>query len=439
MTAYRKRFILFNMLLIGFVLIFAFTALGIFLYRSELNNLEKTMGLVVEPWDAPSIRERGERPPEDPAQTAPPDKPPFEGHGQKGGRPMASDGIMTLFYDSAEQKYSVLSSRFSLDESTVARAVEKVLASEKDFGFLSSEGLIYKREGINGGMKIALADSAYISSRMLRNTVLLGVVFIGAMGLFFLISLWLSRLASRPMEQALDMERQFVADLSHDLKTPVTVVLANNSILRASPEATVGEQEQWISSTDEAAHSMMELVDQMLTLSKLDLAAEKPEKTPSELSPVSLSMAAEKCVLQMESVAYDRGVELTSDIMPELTAVTDAQSVEKLMSGLIENALKYEPDGGKVHVSLARSRVKRRKLIFCVKNFGSFIDESDIGHIFERFYRGDKARSEKGHGLGLPILKRTAELIGAELSVESDRENGTVFTLAIDEQGKTQR
>ena len=133
----------------------------------------------------------------------------------------------------------------------------------------------------------------------------------------------------------------------------------------------------------------------------------------------------------MESVAYDRGVELASAIGEGITVLSDHASVEKIMSGLIENALKYEPDGGRVEVELSKVRKKAR---FTVRNLGSLIDEEDLPHIFERFYRGDKARSEKGHGLGLPILKRTAELAGAELTVTSSKESGTVFTAVFDTQ-----
>ena len=181
----------------------------------------------------------------------------------------------------------------------------------------------------------------------------------------------------------MDMERQFVQDISHDLKTPVTVVLANNSILRSNPDATVAEQQQWIDSTDEAAKNMMELVNEMLTLASLEAAEKKSaEAGTAELHPVDLTNSAQKCILQMESVAYDRGVELTTDIGEGITALGDTAE--------------------------------------------------DLPHIFERFYRGDKARSEKGHGLGLPILKSTAELMGAELSASSSKENGTVFTAVFD-------
>ncbi|GEM_PF-469081 len=450
MTGYRRRFVIYNMGLIGFVLLAAFIALGISQRKAQMNELEKTMQLVTEPWEPGANGDfrpvggrddegqhfepsSGEKPDDAPPEGEPPEGGPHGERpgGEKRGRMISSEGIMTVYYDNSSGEISVLSNGYAADESELPATVSAIVSAEKDFGTLSESGVIYRREATAGGYKIAIADKEYISSRTLRNALLLGAVFIAAMGLLLPISIWLSKLAAKPMERAMQMERQFVQDISHDLKTPVTVVLANNSILRSNPEATVAEQRQWIDSTDDAAKNMMKLVDEMLTLASLEAVGEgvRGAKKSAELHPVDLSQAAEKCVLQMESVAYDRGVELSESIEENITISGDTQSVEKIISGLIENALKYEPDGGQVDVALNKSRRKAR---FTVRNRGSVISEEDLPHIFERFYRGDKARSEKGHGLGLPILKGTAELIGAELSVSSSKESGTVFTAVFD-------
>jgi signal transduction histidine kinase len=227
------------------------------------------------------------------------------------------------------------------------------------------------------------------------------------------------------MEDAMEMERQFVADISHDLKTPITVVLANSSIIRSDPDARVSEQEQWLDSTDAAARNMMDMVERMLTLSSLESAGASVERIP-----LSLSAAAEKCALQLESLAYDRGVEIKTDIEPGVSVMATAECAEKICGGLVENALKYEKPGGCVTVKVEKGK---KNSLLRVENAGSVIDEKDLPHIFERFYRGDKSRTEsRGHGLGLPIVKSAAELIGARISVKSDAETGTAFTVSFD-------
>ena len=110
---------------------------------------------------------------------------------------------------------------------------------------------------------------------------------------------------STRLENAIGMERQFVRDISHDLKTPVTVILANNSILRSNPDTKLGDHMQRIDSTDSAARDMMNMVSEMLTLSKLENTEVRAEK-----ECVNLSMEAERTVLQLESVAYENRIEL---------------------------------------------------------------------------------------------------------------------------------
>ena len=167
------------------------------------------------------------------------------------------------------------------------------------------------------------------------------------------------------------------------------------------------------------------MVEQMLTLSRLESAGKTAEK-----HPVSLSACAEKSVLQFESLAYDRGVALQEDIAADVHVLGSEDSCVRILSGLIENALKYEPAGGSVAIRLAR---EKKKAVLTVSNPGSRIAPEDLPHIFERFYRGDKARSEKGgFGLGLPIIKQETELVGATISVESDETNGTAFIVSFE-------
>jgi len=216
-----------------------------------------------------------------------------------------------------------------------------------------------------------------------------------------------------------------VADISHDLKTPVTVVMANSSILKSNRDSTVEEQLQWVESTEDAARNMMGLVDEMLTLSSLESAGRTVEK-----EAVSISSAAEKCVLQMESLAFEKGVELVSQIPENVEVLADRDHVQRIVSGLIDNALKYEPSGGRVDVELSE---EKKKAVLSVKNRGSYIAREDLPHIFERFYRADKARSDKkGYGLGLPIINKMAELSGAKIFAKSSEEEGTEFTVEFE-------
>ena len=418
LSTYRRRFVAITMALIALVLLLALVMQGIFVYREEYQDMQRTMRSVLEPWHMMGDGFRPESLDKLPAQP-------------EGERPPMKDpdrrnaiGIATVFYDAETDEVTVMPGTQSFDEEALARAARSAAQCSESFGRLA-EGWYYLKEGGGSSLKIALAEPAYLRDQVLRIVVMLAGIYVLALGVLYFISRHLSRLAAQPMEQAMEMERQFVADISHDLKTPITVVLANDAILRSNPEATAGEQMQWIDSTDAAARSMMELVEQMLTLSSLESTNRAVEK-----KPVNLSACVEKSVLQLESVAYDRGVTVESDIAEGISVSATEDYCMRILSGLIENALKYEPDGGTVQVRLVR---ERKRALLTVRNGGSVIAPEALPHVFERFYRGDKARTGSGgHGLGLPIGKGVCDLIGAQIRVDSSESAGTAFTVSFE-------
>ncbi|HBK03016.1 MAG TPA: sensor histidine kinase, partial [Clostridiales bacterium] len=137
---------------------------------------------------------------------------------------------------------------------------------------------------------------------------LLGILA-GAMLLFWAISRKLSAIAARPMEEAIQREKQFVADASHDLKTPLSVILANNSILMENPDTPVGELNRWLDSTQLAASRMRQLIGEMLTLAE----AERQD-APLTLERVDLADIAMKAELELESVAFEKQVTLDTNL-----------------------------------------------------------------------------------------------------------------------------
>ena len=412
------------MCLVSLVLLAALGAQFVIQYRNAWEEMRNTMRLVVGPWEKP-----GER-----FQPIPPNIPDDQDKGERiipaNGEPdklprNELEQIITVFFDTNTEEISILDrDHTEMDAALILDAVQEARNKDTDFGILQKEGLIYYRESMQDIEKYAFADVAYLRIRLLRSFMLLLLVFLLTIGLLCLISIWLARRAAEPMEKAIEMERQFVADISHDLKTPITVILANNSILRSEPDAKVGDNLQWIDSTDSAAKNMMHLISQMLTLSSLESTA-KANRSES----VDLSHIAEKCALQMESIAYDRNISLKTEIDEGIFYRGDREYAERICSGLMENALKYEPDGGSVCIAVCR---QKKKALLRVENAGSVIEPEDLPHVFERFYRGDKTRNQqKGHGLGLPIIKQMSELQGGEISVISSADQGTVFTVAF--------
>ena len=243
--------------------------------------------------------------------------------------------------------------------------------------------------------------------------------------MFFAISLFLARLSLKPVERAWTQQRQFVADASHELKTPLTVILANTGIMAAHPDATVASQRKWLGYIQEEAQRMKELVEDMLFLAKHD-GAERPKDSRT----VNFSDLVTGCVLRFESVAFERQVELNSHIQPGLSLSGEPDSLERLVMILLDNAVKYAGDRGRVDVDLSR---RQERAVLSVRNTGEPIPPEHLEHLFERFYRvdGSRSRKEGGYGLGLAIAHTIVQSHRGQIEVRSSREEGTVFAVTL--------
>ena len=335
---------------------------------------------------------------------------------------MSADGAMT-----ALGRYNTA----SISQDVLEQAGEQLAGADEGFGSLSDLGLFYMKRQAGGVMYLAFADMGSASGwRTLAAT--LAVVEVAALAVFFVISLFFSRWALRPVARAWTQQRRFVADASHDLKTPLTVILANTSIALEHPERSVASQSQWLESTQHEAEAMQGLVGDLLTLAKMDeeeAAAQSGAARPA-FEEVDLSDVLEGEALQFESVAFERGVKLESQVEPGIKLRGNEQRLRRLAGTLIDNACKYVDDGGAVNVSLSRSG-KQAKL--AVRNTGAPISPEDLPHVFDRFYRADKARTggAGGHGLGLAIARAIAEEHGGTLTASSTQAEGTVFTATL--------
>lgn len=320
------------------------------------------------------------------------------------------------------------SDNLSISEELAASLTQLVLNSGKDRGVLKDYSLRYLLLQTPEGSKLAFADQNFELSMLrilLRNCILL---FIAASFLFFLLSLYLSRWALRPVEQAWQQQNQFIADASHELKTPLTVILANLGILLSHRESTIASQKKWLDNTKEEATRMKQLVEELLFLARSD--AQAADFAVSSFTEFDYSDAVLNCVLLFESVAFESKVDLTQNITPDIRLSGNEPGLKQAVSILLDNACKYAGTNGAVSVSLARTA---HHAVLTVRNTGDPISPEEQKHIFERFYRTDKSRVRKegGYGLGLSIAKTIVEQHRGKITVASSAEEGTVFTVSL--------
>ena len=416
MTAYRRHFIRLNMLLVGAVLLITLTLVGAYMLRSEYANIRQTMLETLEPFRGENgsfsytqtVQPDAQRRPED----APPDVP---------DDASAFGRCITVFIENGEK--NIISGRGEQNDSDIFDAVDAALGEADDFGYLRKFDLFYLNSGRDDSAKVSLYPARYLRASVLKTAAYLLAAFALTMLACYFISRYISKIAVRPVEQAMAREKQFVADVSHDLKTPLAVMRACNHILMENPDGE--DAAPWLERSAAAVQNMQSLIDDMLTLSAMDAAQRLPCR-----EMVKLSGVVTKAALQMEAMAYDRGIQLETDVQADICVMGDADALLRVVSGLIENALKYEPENGRIRVALA-ARGKRAALT--VQNFGACVAPEDLPHIFERFYRGDKARTaQQGHGLGLAIIRRTVELMDGKIEAASASDVGTILTVTME-------
>ena len=302
---------------------------------------------------------------------------------------------------------------------------------KKASGVFRSYDIRYAVQTAEDGTRCVIFGDISSFSAAFRSFLLsLAGVLLAAVALFFLLSFWLARWALSPVEKAWDQQNRFVADASHELKTPITVILANLDILRTHKDETVQSQMRWIRNTREEAERMRELIEDLLFLAKNDASALK-----EQMSEIDLSDLSEDRALNFEAVAFEKGVSLESSISPGLKLTGNEGQLKQLLTILLDNAVKYAGQDGHVKISLSPCQEKNGKnaVRIVVNNTGEAIPPEDLEHIFERFYRADKSRfrAEGGYGLGLSIADSIVRLHRGRISCESTKKDGTTFTVTL--------
>lgn len=303
-----------------------------------------------------------------------------------------------------------------LDPSTFATLYERVEEASSPRGYWSDLGIAYFRQE----ERIAFVNLQNEQAQLHSSQLAWALVYLGALGIFFFISIVLSRGALKPVETAWFQQQRFVSDASHELRTPLTVILANLDILESEQGSN-----QWLSTIRTEGLLMKKLIENLLFLAHSDEA-----RKPVQKQKINLSNLVSETVLAFEAMAYEKGLMLESDILPEQIIQGDAGLLRQLLTILLDNAVKYTPHGGNIQVLLKKSR---DKLSVSVRNSKSFIPPEHLAHLSDRFYRMDPARTkgEGGYGLGLSIATEIAQLHGATLKAISDEETGTAFILTL--------
>ena len=301
----------------------------------------------------------------------------------------------TVFFDqNGKVLQTMMESIFSIPEGKAIDYAEEALDKGSERGWIYNYR--YKVFTSERGLGVVLVDGSMSRSALMQSTTISAAVLLTCAALVLILIYFLSKKAVKPIAESYAKQKQFVTDANHELKTPLTLILANLDIA----EAELGNNE-WLDDIRSEGLRMAELVNQLVALSRMD-----EEGQTLHITEVALGALVADTVAEFEVLTEERGKTLTADIDSQLICHGDQALLQRLVGILMDNAVKYCDAGGEINVTLHRNR----RVILTVENTYAAVEEIELPRLFDRFYRTDKARRfTGGYGVGLSMAKAIAE------------------------------
>ncbi len=298
------------------------------------------------------------------------------------------------------------------DRDFLSHLINESVESHKETGIIPEHDLRFCRVTTPMGTVLVFSDMSSensILAGLVKSSVIIGTF---SFLLFLGISIFLSRWAVKPVQYAWQRQKQFVADASHELKTPLTVIITNAEMLE-SGSYSVGQQREFSKTICEMSRQMHLLIEDLLVLARADAELPKQSMQPVDLSALMLNTA-----ISFEGVFADRGLSLETVIDPGIQVSGCGPELEQVAGILLDNAAKYSDPEGTTVILLHTTGRNRCRL--SVSDPGAVIPPEELEKIFLRFYRMDKSRSRDGSfGLGLSIAQSIVSRHGGKIWAES--------------------
>ena len=305
------------------------------------------------------------------------------------------------------------------DQLHLLQVINQALMSRQETGKLQEENLRYLKYRSPMGLTIVFSDTTgeVVAMRNLVCNCL--IIFFAAMLVFLVITILLSRWMVKPVEVAWEQQRQFVADASHELKTPLSVIMADAELMQ-NPEAGEEEQEKLSGNILTMTYQMRSLVENMLEMARVDNG-----NVQMQFEELDFSQLITDAVLSVQLLYEEKDLPLRWEIPEGICLQGSEHHLYQVMDVLLDNALKYSTPGGEVRVEVTNSD---RNCLLSVASPGETISEEDLKNIFKRFYRVDKARAINGsYGLGLPIAESIVRAHKGKIWAQSEGGINTFF------------
>lgn len=409
----RREFVLITMALTGLVLVIALGSTLVATYTTQMDITRQLLERSLENGYASSSPRMGD-----------------PGFGMGDSDSMA---VITADVSEAGVLLTMNESGIDIDSELLEDVLEKAAISTKNHGWDPIYHLSWMRKETTGGFRVAICDTQTRDTALVKQAILdAGIIAVSMVVLFFVVQILAGR-SLKPVQKAWDQQRRFISDASHELKTPLAVILANTQILQK--DSNVPEDaRRWINSTSDEATHMKGLVEDLLTLARADEAQAGNVAASATMVDVCLTDIVDDMVLEFDAVAYERGCSIEAQLAQDIHVNGDKAQLGRVVKTLLDNATKYAPVGGVVKVELTRDAKSNKKAHLQVTNGGDVIAPEDLEHLFDRFYRTDEARTRQergGFGLGLAIAKSIVDAHGGKIWATSTQSVGTTFHVLL--------
>ena len=298
--------------------------------------------------------------------------------------------------------------------------VKTVNQSDEEYGIIAKYDLRFMKSANNRTVVFAdVSSEKAMMKGLVRNSIVTGAV---GYVIFFVISLILAKWVTKPVEKTWNEQKQFIADASHELKTPLTVIITNAEMM-SDKNYTEDDRENFTRNILSTSKRMRGLVESLLELARLDNSNTQIKKEKFDFSSL-----VNDCILPFEPLFYENNTELSADIEENTKIEGDMDKLRQVTEILLDNALKYSDPADKVTITLKK---QSGNCILSVSGLGTPLSKEECQNIFKRFYRVDKSRNNNGsYGLGLSIAKSIIEGHGGKIWAESV--NGyNIFTVSL--------
>lgn len=450
-TKLRNKFLLLNMSIISSVMVAAFAAIYIISYSNMNSDIDKQFpqtemrSLILEGNEGPEETENSNSKVEIYIL-------PSESNYMTEIENSESEGLNRRYLQDGSYSFSIevdtngeilnIDSPFNMKKETYIKAAEYAWNNKDKSSIITLEGKSWKyaivqmqkqviqRHGDSytlpeNSYQIKFLDITMYKKAMLQ--LLTTLLTVGLIMLFaiFIISLYFANRAIRPIAEAWERQKQFVADASHELKTPLSIIMANYDAVLANRDETIQSQLKWFDYIKIGVDRMAKLINDLLSLAKMEDMRFEFKKVP-----FNVGKEIHDVILSMEAVMAEKDIKLTHSIDADVNIKSDPDKIKQVIMILFDNAIKYTDEQGQIEISLSKSK---RHVVFSIKNSGKGIAKEDLPKVFDRFYRADLSRAQEtgGYGLGLSIAKTIIERLGGDIYATSVENEYTTFTFSL--------